>query len=175
MDRTALESELAKLQKVSFLWAVTCCRGSRSEAEDVLQTTYLKIIDGRAQFEGRSTLKTWLFSVIRMTANENRRKSWLRSGLLAGWFEQTKVLNENEVFNSHDITEDKESRSQILKAMDQLPVRQREVIELVFYHDLTLSEAAAAMKVSIGTARVHYERGKKGLKDFLKEMGSTDE
>ncbi|HEX6836121.1 MAG TPA: sigma factor, partial [Polyangia bacterium] len=67
IDR-ARASELAELHPASFAWALTCCGFDRQEAEDVLQTAYLKILDGRARFDGRSTFKTWLFAVVRHTA-----------------------------------------------------------------------------------------------------------
>ena len=42
-------------------------------AEEVLQDVYWKVLEGRARYDGRSTLKTWLFGVVRLTARELRR------------------------------------------------------------------------------------------------------
>src|SRR5688500_5285727 len=79
MERDDLERELEKLHPASWGWALGCSGWDRQEAEDVLQTSYLKILDGRARFNGHSTLKTWLFALIRRTASESRRRSYLKS------------------------------------------------------------------------------------------------
>ena len=44
-------------------------RARLGEAEEVLQTVYLKIFEGNARFRGESSLKTWLFAVIRKPRN----------------------------------------------------------------------------------------------------------
>ena len=79
MEISELKEELEKLHQASFGWALNCCRHSRADAEEVLQTVYLKILQGKAVYRGESKLRTWLFAVIRKTAISERRKHLVRS------------------------------------------------------------------------------------------------
>ena len=76
-----LTAELEQLHTAAFGWALSCCGWDRSAAEDVLQATYLKLLDGRARFDGRSTFRTFVFGVIARTAREARRRAALRRWL----------------------------------------------------------------------------------------------
>jgi RNA polymerase sigma-70 factor (ECF subfamily) len=62
-----------------------------------------------------------------------------------------------------------ETTRELLVALARLPRRQRDVLHLVFYQDLTIAEAAEVLGVSLGTARTHYERGKSALRKRLVE------
>jgi RNA polymerase sigma-70 factor (ECF subfamily) len=44
-----------------------------------------------------------------------------------------------------------------------LPRRQRQILELVFAHDMTIADAAEVLEITVGSARTHYDRGKKRL------------
>ncbi|MDH3205689.1 MAG: sigma-70 family RNA polymerase sigma factor [Gemmatimonadota bacterium] len=161
-----LEAQLAALHTDSFGWTLSCCGWDESDAEDVLQTTYVKVISGRARFGGRSTFRTWLFGVIRQTAREYRRRA--RSHVeRAEKLAQEPTARGRAVPQPDEVQERAERSRTLLKALDQLPDRQREVMHLVFYQDLTIREAAEVMEVSLGSARVHYERGKKRLRGLL--------
>ena len=69
--------ELEENHKDAYGWALNCCDRRREDAEDVLQTVYLKVLGGKARFNGNSSFRTWLFALIRNTAAD-RRRSWFR-------------------------------------------------------------------------------------------------
>jgi RNA polymerase sigma-70 factor (ECF subfamily) len=163
-----LESQLARLHEDGFGWALSCCGWSDADAEDVLQTTYVKVISGRARFGGRSTFRTWLFGVIRQTAREHRRRA--RSHEERAERLAREPVEAGATAHAPDrAVERAEEARRLRAALEELPERQREVLHLVFYQDMTIREAAEVMEVSLGSARVHYERGKKRLRGLLGE------
>lgn len=161
-----LDDELARHHGASFGWALVCCSGDRTMAEDVLQNAYLKLYDGRAQFAGQSSVRAFLFGVIRRTASEERRRRLVRAALSlsmlrgngAEWTAAEDGLNA--------IVYDETSR-QLNTALERLPTRQRQVLHLVFYQELTIAQAAEVLGISVGSARTHYERGKAQLRVYL--------
>jgi RNA polymerase sigma factor (sigma-70 family) len=167
MESDELKAVLEQHHRSSFGWAMACCRRDPSEAEEVLQIVYLKVLQGKARFNGTASFKTWLFAVIRKTASDQRRKSLLRALATLRVAQQGASTNLSE--HPDDSTYRSEIQRMFLCALARLPRRQREVLELVFYHDLNIQEAAAVMSVSLGSARTHYERGKKRLRQLLEE------
>jgi RNA polymerase sigma factor (sigma-70 family) len=165
MSPEALELELAHLHPAAFGWAIACCAGDRSGAEDALQASYLKILDGRARFDGRASFRTWLFAVVRNTAAELRRRAALRRLLpLAALGDAADGRPDAATMLARA-----DATRRLVAALATLPRRQREVLHLVFYQDLTITEAAEVAGVSLGTARTHYERGKAALRKLLKD------
>jgi RNA polymerase sigma factor (sigma-70 family) len=164
MDDVELRRQLERVHADCFGWAMACCGRDPDDAGEVLQTVYLTVLDGRARYDGRSSFRTWLFGVIRLTAVAARRKAWLRGLLLAREAERLKP----EAAPPPDADVERDSRGHnLLAALARLARRQREVLQLVFYHDLTVEEAAAVMGVTVGSARTHYARGKANLAVML--------
>ena len=171
MDIAELKAELEMLHSASFGWALSCCRRDRAQAEEVLQTVYLKILEGKACFRGEASLKTWLFAVIRKTAIGEHRKNLLRKLRWSDSSEQATLVSPLE--QPGVAFEKSEAQALFQNALKSLPRRQREALHLVFYQDLSLSEAADVMGISIGSARQHYDRGKKRLRESLGQTESA--
>jgi RNA polymerase sigma factor (sigma-70 family) len=154
--------ELAALHTASWGWALACAGRDPDRAHDVLQQAYWKVLSGRAQWGGQSTFRTWFFGVIRLTATEQSR-----------WFAPRVEPPETDVPASAPLPDSAAARTERARllslALARIAPRQREVLHLVFYEDMTIAEAAIVMGVSLGTARQHYERGKKALGALLGE------
>ena len=132
----------------------------------MLQTSYLKVLDGKAIYDGRSSFKTWLFGVVRRTAAEQRRRRAIREMALGRWFAVLAGMQRNTGKPDQRLALS-DDHTQLVNALRSLPRRQREVLELVFYQELTIRAAAEVLQISLGTARTHYERGKKRLREIL--------
>jgi RNA polymerase sigma factor (sigma-70 family) len=161
MERAELERELEAMHAESWGWALACCARDRELAEDALQSAYLRVLSGRARFDGHSSVRTWVFGVIRVTAMEEarRRRSWTARNAGAN-----SAMDATDPSPGADaLVESSEQRARLVDALAAMSPRQREVLQLVFYHDMTIEEAARVMQVSLGSARTHYERGKKAL------------
>jgi len=162
----------------NYGWALACCAWHRDSAEDVLQEAYLRVVDGRARFGGKSTLKTWFFSVIKRVAAETyrtqKRQTLLNMRSVAA---DQSSLQANQVTEPEALStemETSESCAEMRHALLQLSLRQREVLHLVFYSEMTLEEAAITLQISIGSARTHYHRGKERLGELLQLEADDD-
>jgi RNA polymerase sigma-70 factor (ECF subfamily) len=166
MSGARLEDDLAALHAASFSWALGCCRGDRTEAEDTLQAVYLKVLEGRARYGGSATFKTWLFAVIRRTAAERRRGRWLRVAALHRWWAGRGAPPPAP--DPEALAGGSEHVRRLRESLGRLPARQGEILHLVFYQDLSLEEAAQVAGLSLGSARTHYHRAKVRLRALLR-------
>lgn len=167
MDTSQMRARLESCHGESYGWALCCCSRDPAQAEEVLQRVYLSVLEEKAKYHGQATFKTWLFAVIRRTAADERRRDWLRRLRMRLYTHRTRIAQAEEPPEpnlDHD-----ERQALFRQALAALSSRQRQVLHLVFYHDFSLSEAGETMGISIGSARTHYERAKKALRERLKD------
>lgn len=173
MERVLAEN-LEALHADAFGWALHCCGGDHSRAEEVLQNAYLKTARGSVSRDGGSSFKTWWFGVIRLTSHEEFRRQRYRESLLGKlWLQLHGDRHDPRPTPARQMELD-EQTVQLRTALSQLPTRQAEVLHLVFYQDLSLSEAAAVMNIGLGSVRQHYERGKARLRVLLQPLISHE-
>ncbi len=153
MNQKTLDLLLKSHHREAYLWARQCCGFDSELAKDVLQLTYLKILEGKAKLNDPAKAKTWLFSIIRYTAVDELRKV----GKLVSLDESPELVDLPDTVDYTDY-------EGIIKL---LPTMQQQVILMVFYHQLTIEQSAEVLQIQLGTARTHYARGKKKLKELI--------
>ena len=170
-DRAKTRALLEEHHAAAWGWALCCCSGDREMAEDILHDVYLKILEAKAPFAGRSSFQTWLFSIIRRTAFKNRTQVVRRLEKLTSriWASSTSGAEIEEGMYRSEV------RRKLDAALEALSRRQREVLHLVFYQEMTVEDAAEVMQVSVGSARTHYHRGKDRLRKGLMSAGLRNE
>lgn len=176
LDRSVTE-EMERLHPESFGWAMACCRHDAEEAADTLQSAYLKLLQGKARYQGQGEFKTWLFGVIRRTSSERRRQHWRRHLAMLRFAEWTAPATGEAAGDGCIPSEQataRERADQFRALLNRLPARQREVLHLVFYQHLSVTQAAEAMGVSAGSARQHFDRAKKRLAQWCASPRDTE-
>ncbi len=157
ISRSALEAMHGQV----FGWALSRCNYDQAAAEDLMQQAYVELLTGRARFEKRSSLKTFVFSVVQNLARSRYRRIASRLRVLS-------AVEAEPVATTAETLEPGEN-AELWRAVQSLPQRQRDVIELVFCRDMTIEAASRVMGVSTGSGRVHYDRAKKALRNKLEK------
>lgn len=128
-----------------------------TDAEDITQEVLLKYLKAGKTFRDEEHRKMWL---IRVTVNT------IKSSLTSAWRRHTVALD--------DVTEPSYEASElpVLKEkVEKLPERYRLPMYLYYYEELSVKEIAHVIKSTEGTVKSLLSRGRKMLRDELKEDG----
>ena len=136
-------------------------------AEDLTEDTFVKLIAGRPRFSGKSTFKTWLYSIGRNVALDHLRRN---AKLPAVSMEEMQLLisDETDVARNYIRTEQK---LQVHSAMKKLTSQYRQVLYLVFFEDFRNDQVAFIMRKSKKQVENLVYRAKLSLKHELEKEG----
>ncbi|MFF5994032.1 sigma-70 family RNA polymerase sigma factor [Lysinibacillus sp. KU-BSD001] len=134
------------------------------KTEDLVQEVFMKFYNNLHRFEGRSSIKTYLY---RIAVNEcqNYLKSWHYRKL--EMTEKIKTWKKRDGLEADYIQ--KEQNQTIGELVNKLPVKYREVIWLYYYIELTIPEIADVLKCSANTVKTRLARGRKLAKITIEE------
>ena len=162
---------------------------SRQSAEDVVQEAWLGMLSGLASFEGRSSLRTWTFTILvnRARTRGAREARAIPQPLSAAqseqgaddWFagpggEAARTWSSIDVTSRWDTAPEsvvlsKEVLLQLNRAASQLPARQRQVVTMRDVCGMAPAEVCAALEISAANQRVLLHRARAVLREALAE------
>jgi RNA polymerase sigma-70 factor, ECF subfamily len=170
--------------------------GTRSVAEEVVQETWLGVINGIGRFEGRSSLKTWIFRILTNTANTRgqRERRIVPFSALGSADEEPSVDADRFFPPDHARYPDHwalgptawetpeegllsaEARELILSAIDELPEAQRTVVTLRDVQGWSPEEVCDALQLSDVNQRVLLHRARTKVRAVLESyFGAVEE
>jgi len=154
-----------------YRFALALTGRNPEEAAEVVQQTYLEVIEGRARLAGAADPRAYLFGVARRVAASRRRRRWVYERLLGplGFGASRGLAAAGE--RSPEIEASAGERAaRVRTALARLEGRQLQAATLVFIEDMTVEQAGMAMGVSVGAARQHYHRAKLELARLLEDI-----
>jgi len=134
--------------------------GSRDDADEILQETFLRLARGREKLAGVENIAGYAFMVAR---NEALRRIVSRSN------EHQRRAEAAELFveATHDDRDAREAAEELTLALARLRAEQREVVELKTYGGLTLAEIAHVTGTPPGTVATRYRTAIGQLREWL--------
>jgi RNA polymerase sigma-70 factor (ECF subfamily) len=146
----------------------------RGEASDVLQNVLLKILRGIRQFNGRSSLKTWIYRIAVHEAS-NHRRTWCRRLFHEPFSMDDEALHLNvqaSIYRDNRETpysayEHAECQAEVRRAVADLAEPYRAVVVLREIEGLSYEEIAEVLGIAEGTVKSRLRRGRETLKRKL--------
>lgn len=152
----------------TLMFSVACkILNDSGEAEDVLQETFLQIWEKAAKFDPKlGKASSWAVILVRNKAIDRIRASQRRARLVeeAG-VEQITIINVTDTAN--ETVYGHEKANLINTAIVELPVEQRQAIELAYFSGLTQDEISKKLNQPLGTIKARIRRGLLKLRDQL--------
>ncbi len=124
-----------------------------SDAEDITQEVFIKLLEKRPDFKNETHEKSWL---IRVAINLSKDK------LKSSYFKNTTSLEDDFVDTTQEDTD-------VIQAVLSLPVKYRSIVFLYYYENYSISEISNILNIKESTVGSQLSRGRKLLKSILKE------
>ncbi|PYZ92095.1 RNA polymerase sigma factor SigX [Salipaludibacillus keqinensis] len=145
---------------------------SREVAEELVQEVYIKVLDSFDTFEGKSTEKTWLYSVAKHVAidwiRKQTRKKRKAEGKEYEWSEREfEVEDKNPL--PEEIVIQKDEVQQIYKMLEKCSEDQQQVVLLRYVQALSISETADILGWTESKVKTTQHRAIKMLKKHLEK------
>ena len=136
-------------------------------AADLTADIFLAVVDSAATYDAKAgTAVSWLAGIARNVVADHVRRR-VRESRAHGRLSGRALLDEQSAERIADRIDGERSGRELYRALAQLPDSQRAVVELVAVDGLSLTEAAQALGISAGNARVRYHRARTRLQDVL--------
>jgi len=168
-DRRAFAA-LIERHQVAALRVATAIVGSGGQAEDVVQEAFIKSFTRLDQFDADRSFKAWLLAIVTNEARNRRRGDGRRDALTLRLATPEHATSTDTTTDPARAQEASELRHRLAVALAALGDRDREVVALRYFADLSEAEMAESMGCPVGTVKSRLSRAL----DRLRASTSTE-
>lgn len=161
---TEVFSQLVRRHQQSLLNLCFRLLKDQGLAEDVVQESFVKAYQKIHLFEGRSSFKSWLYTIA-LNTGKNKLKTLKKS------FLDIEKTNLSVAAKAETYISENDTKKRLRTEIDKLPSKQKKALVLRIYEDLSFKEIAHIMQCPYDTAKANYRHGLMKLrKIFQKDL-----
>jgi RNA polymerase sigma-70 factor (ECF subfamily) len=154
-------------EHAAFVWRCLALFGVRPDSlDDVMQEVFLVVHRRLGDFEGRASVRTWLYAIARRVAH-NHRRGLMRRGHLEPISDE---LGDSSTRGPHDLVERAEARRLLVELVGRLDPDKRDVFVLIEVEQLSAPEAAELLGINLNTV---YSRLRAARLAFERELAAS--
>lgn len=164
-NKEAFEEIVGRYEKQLYHFALRLCR-KKDLAEDIVQDSFLRAYQNIQSFDARKKFSSWIFRIVHNRAMDilRKEKKYLDIDIEdLPEIEDSKRLSEEIAKELDGLAVKQKMRT----ALEQVPVKYREVIILRYFHEMEYEEISDILKIPKNTVGTFLSRGKAALRETL--------
>ncbi len=159
--RQTVEELAGRYRDNLFAAAFNVCRNA-ADADDIVQETFLQYYVMKKEFDSEQHIRAWLLRVAINKAKNVNRSFWRQHKVPLEDYMETLAFETPQV-------------ETLFETVMKLPEKYRIIIHLYYYEEYSVCEIANVLKLTQSNVKVRLARGRKMLKEVLKEDWEDDE
>jgi RNA polymerase sigma-70 factor (ECF subfamily) len=159
-NEAAIEMLVRQYETSVFRLALSIV-GDPAEAHEVTQETFLSALRSLPGYEEKRSFKAWLYTIALNHSRSHLRKRRILDRLRTTLATVFQIENQKQVSPEESVIQN-EKEAHLWSSLNQLDERQRTVVVLRYFHELSIAEIAEILSVKEGTihSRLHSAREK---------------
>ncbi len=141
--------------------------GSREDAEEVAQDSFVKAYRSLSSFKRSAKFSTWLFRIVYNTSVSHYRKS--KREVVSGRLDDRAIKHTGQPVED-PAADDADLTAALLNALGCLPGEEQTMITLYYYEDSSIDDIALIMNMSASNVKVRLYRARKKLHDQISQL-----
>jgi RNA polymerase sigma-70 factor, ECF subfamily len=134
---------------------------SDEAAEDIAQQTFMRALRAIDEFRGEASFRTWLHRIcVNLSLNHSRDNSRFRAVPL----EDVELITNALATGKMAL---REARRKLTAAVERLPTKQRQVVELRLVHEMSFRDIAEIVRSTEESAKANYQHAVKKLREWV--------